>query len=171
MKLRTVSVGIGLLMVVMPGGVDRAGARTGTNCEARTVFEFSPGFWRDGNSGTWTTNGQTGTVTCDGPVNGKMPTGPGTYGASGRYGTQNPDDCANAEGDYENSITVPTADGPQSVSNRGLWRAGAFQGGGAFGGTFTGETADGTFEVTPKEGDCVTRPLSKTDGILRWTLK
>jgi hypothetical protein len=171
MRVRLVLVGMMALLLAPSVGAGEATAQAKTNCEARTVFEFSPGFWREGNTGTFTTGGETGTVTCDGPVNGKMPTGPGTYGGSGRYGTENPDDCANAEGDYQNSITIPTADGPQHLSNRGLWKAGAFQGGGVFGGTFTGETADGTFEVTPKEGDCVTKPLTKTDGIVRWTLK
>ena len=171
MRLRLVLVGMMALLVVPSVGTEEATAQAKTNCEARVVFEFSPGFWREGNTGTWTTGGETGTVSCDGPVNGKMPTGPGTYGASGRYGTVDADDCANAEGVYQASITISTADGPQHWTNRGPWTAGAFQGGGAFGGTFTGDNADGTFETTPKEGDCLTRPLTKADGIVRWTLK
>jgi hypothetical protein len=171
MRLRLGLVGALALLLTPSVGAEHANAQGKTNCEATAVFEFAPGFWREGNSGTWSSGGETGTATCDGPVNGKMPTGPGTYGAFGRYGTEDPDDCSNAEGVYENSITIPTADGPQRVTNRGPWKAGAFQGGGAFGGSFTGETADGTFETTPKEGDCVTRPLTKTNVKLRWTLK
>ena len=171
MKLRLATIGIAGLLLAVPLVADEATAESGTKCEARADFVFSPGFFREGSTGTWTTNGETGSVTCDGPVNGKMPTGPGTYGASGRYGTDNPDDCSNAEGDYQNSITIPTADGPQRVTNQGPWAAGAFQGGGAFGGTFKGETADGSFESTPKEGDCVTKPLTRMDIRLTWTLK
>jgi hypothetical protein len=171
MKGRLVLVGMMALALTPSVKAERATAQAKTNCEARTVFQFTPGFWREGNTGTWTTDGETGTVTCDGPVNGRKPTGPGTYGASGRYGTRGPDDCSKAEGDYQNSITIPTADGPQHVTNHGTWTAGAFQGGGAFGGTFTGETADGTFQTNPKEGDCVTKPLTKADAVVRWTLK
>ena len=171
MKRQLATIGMAGLLLAVPMVADEATAESGTKCEARADFTFSPGFFREGSTGTWTTNGETGTVTCDGPVNGKMPTGPGTYGASGRYGTANPDDCSNAEGDYQNSITIPTADGPQRVTNQGPWSAGAFQGGGAFGGTFKGETADGSFESTPKEGDCVTKPLTKMDIRLKWTLK
>ncbi len=169
MKRRVVLIASLTLSLIAPLG--RAEAQQRTTCEARSEFEFKPGFWRDGNSGTFTTNGETGTVTCDGPINGKMPTGPGTYGASGHYGTKDPDNCNNAEGDYHNSITVPTADGTQKVANDGTWVVGAFRGGGAFGGEFKGETADGTFETTPKEGDCVTSPMTKVNAVLRWTMK
>jgi hypothetical protein len=171
MRTRLVSIGMAGLLLSGLVVADGATAQSRTNCEARATFTFTPGFWREGNSGTWTSDGETGTVTCDGPVNGKRPTGPGTYGASGRYGTEDPDDCSNAEGDYQNSITIPTADGPERVTNRGAWRGGAFQGGGAFGGTFTGQTADGSFEITPTEGDCVTRPVTKVNVVLHWTLK
>jgi hypothetical protein len=169
MKLRALLVaGLALALLAPVGRVE---AQPKTNCEAKADFDFKPGFWRDGNSGTWTTNGETGTVTCDGPVNGKKPTGPGTYGAYGNYGTKDPDNCSNAEGVFHNSITVPTADGPQTVTNQGDWVVGAFRGNGAFGGAFTGETADGTFDGTPKQGDCVTTPMTKMGIVLHWTLK
>jgi hypothetical protein len=169
MKLRILLFATLTLALLAPVGPVEAQQRT--TCEARSDFDFKPGFWREGNSGTFTTNGETGTVTCNGPVNGKMPTGPGSYGAYGDYGTKDPDNCSNAEGIYHNSITIPTADGPQRVTNKGEWVVGVFRGGGAFGGEFTGETADGTFEGTAKEGDCVTRPMTKMDVTLRWTLK
>ena len=169
MKLRMLLIASLTFTLLAPVG--RVEAQRKTNCEAKADFDFRPGFWRDGNSGRFTTNGETGTVTCDGPVTGKMPTGPGTYGVAGNYGTRDPDNCSNAEGDYQNSITIPTADGPQKVRNSGSWVVGAFRGGGAFGGEFTGETADGTFEATPKEGDCVTRPMTKVNAVLHWTMK
>lgn len=169
MRLRMLLVATLALTLLAPVG--RVEADQKTNCEARADFEFRPGFWREGNAGTFTTGGETGTVTCDGPVNGKMPTGPGTYGAYGDYGTEDPDNCSNAEGTYHNSITVPTADGPQKVANQGNWIVGVFRGGGAFGGEFSGETADGTFEATAKEGDCVTKPMTRLNAVLRWTMK
>ncbi len=169
MKLRLIS--ILALALITPVGGGRVEAQESTNCEARFDMFMSPGFWREGNSGTFTTNGEAGVVTCDGPVNGKEPTGPGTFGAHGRYGTQDPDTCSNVEGIYENFMTVPTADGHEKVKNKGDWVAGAFKGGGAFGGRFTGETGDGTFEASPKEGDCVTKPMTGITVVARWTMK
>jgi hypothetical protein len=171
-KSRVILVGSLALALTALSGVEKLEAQQKTTCEAKfDSMDISPGFWREGNSGTFTTNGETGTVTCNGPVNGKQPTGSGTWGASGRYGTKNPDTCDNAEGIFENSMTIPTADGPQKVKNKGDWAAGAFKGGGAFGGEFTGETGDGTFEVTPKKGDCVTSPMTQISGVVRWALK
>lgn len=142
-----------------------------TSCESRGDMDISPGLSSQPSSGTFTTNGETGSVTCDGPVNGKTPTGPGRFGASGKYGTKDPDDCSNAEGVFENSTTVPTSDGKENVKSKGTWAAGAFKGGGAFGGEFEGDNVKGTFEVTPKQGDCVSQPLTKIAYVIRWTYK
>jgi hypothetical protein len=171
MNSRVIVVGIFALALTALSGVEKLEAQQKTTCEASADFDFSPGFWREGNSGTFTTNGETWPVICNGPVNGKNPTGQGTYGASGRYGTKDPDNCSNAEGVYDAAITIPTADGPQKVKNKGDWVAGAFKGGGAFGGEFTGEAGDGTFETTPKKGDCVSSPMTQIHGVIRWMLK
>jgi hypothetical protein len=171
-KSRVILVGILAFALTAPGGMEKVEAQQKTTCEATfDNMDIAPGFWREGNSGTFTTNGETGKVTCNGPVNGKQPTGPGTWSASGRYGTKNPDTCDNAEGTFENSMTLPTADGKLTAKNKGDWAAGAFKGGGAFGGEFTGDTGDGTFEVTPKKGDCVASPMTQIKGVVRWTQK
>lgn len=172
MKPRVILIGILALAFMAPAGLKSVEAQQKTTCEAKfDNMDIAPGFWREGNSGTFTTNGETGTVICTGPVNGKQPTGSGTWGASGRYGTKDPDTCDNAEGIFENSMTIPTADGPQTMKNKGNWVAGTFKGGGAFGGEFTGETGDGTYETTPKTGDCVTSPMTQIRGVVRWTMK
>jgi hypothetical protein len=41
------------------------------------------------------------------------------------------------------------------------WAAGTFKGNGAFGGEWSGERAYGTFDITPTEGDCITKPATK----------
>jgi hypothetical protein len=169
MKTRVILVAVLAMTVLAPVGADAQ--QKPTSCESAVDMDLSPGFWREGNSGTFTTNGETGTVKCNGPVNGKQTTGPGSFGVSGRYGTKDPDTCNNAEGIYRASITVPTADGKEKWTNRGDWAAGAFKGGGAFGGDFTGENGDGTFEVTPKQGDCVSSPMTKIHVTVRWTMK
>jgi hypothetical protein len=169
MRRRVLFIGLSVMALMAPVGVKAQ--QKPTTCESRGDMDISPGFWREGNSGTFTTNGETGTVTCDGPVNGKTPTGPGTFGAAGRYGTNGPDKCDKAEGIFENSMTVPTAGGKENSKNKGTWSAGAFKGGGAFGGEFHGDTGDGTYEVTPKQGDCVSQPMTKIGYVIRWTQK
>jgi hypothetical protein len=61
-----------------------------------------------------------------------------------------PDKCANVEAttrprELDHPIRTATV---LSVYRTGAPGPGAFRGGGAFGGTFTDETADGTFEAT-----------------------
>jgi hypothetical protein len=171
MKRRLLLVGILATALTAPAAMRPVEAQQKTTCETRVDMDIAPGFWREGNSGTFTTNGETGPVTCNGPVNGKQPSGPGTFGASGKYGTKDADTCSNAEGIYENNITVPTAGGQEKWTDKGTWSAGAFKGGGAFGGEFSSDRVDGTFEVTPKEGDCVSKPLTKINVLIRWTMK
>lgn len=98
-------------------------------------------------------------MSCDGPVRGIVPTGPGTLGVEGRYGTKRPDTCFGGEGEGRFSFTFPTATGVGKRSNVftfsfslvGLSRSG-FSGDG-FGGGFD--------DVEPQEGDCVVHPITK----------
>ena len=173
MKRPVILVGIlaGILAMTLVAPIGAEAQQKPTTCEATTDMDLSPGFWREGNSGTFTTNGETARVTCNGPVNGKQPTGPGKFAAWGMYGTKDPDTCNNAEGVFQNSMTIPTAGGNEKWTNKGDWLAGAFKGGGAFGGDFTGNNGDGTFEVTPRQGDCVSGPMTKVSTVIRWTMK
>src|ERR1051325_9165093 len=78
----------------------------------------SPGLTTSPSSGTDTTNGETGTIACDGRVNGRQPTGQGTWGLEGRYGTKDPDTCqSGGEGDAVMPITIPTSSGPEHIKN------------------------------------------------------
>jgi hypothetical protein len=90
-----------------------------------------------------------------------MPTGPGRFGVSGHYGTKDPDTCDNFEGDYVASTTVPVSGGTETITDSGTFYGGIFKGGGAFGGEYSGDRAYGTIDVTPREGDCVTQPVTK----------
>ena len=56
---------------------------------------------------------------------------------------------------------MPTASGVEHVASTFVATYGPFEGGGVYGGTFTGERMYGKFTVTPTEGDCVTKPLTK----------
>jgi hypothetical protein len=137
-----------------------------TNCEATFEGDLSPGLTvADGRSGTFTSHGETGTMVCDGPVYGASPTGSGTYGASGHYGTKDPDTCALGEGDYAISATIPTAGGAVDLSDQGTFTRRGLRG------DFGGKRYSGTFDFAPKEGDCVTKPVTKATVVARWTLR
>ncbi len=169
MRTRAVILGVLALALLVPAGVS---AQQATNCKATVDLVLTPGLSNEPSSGTFTSDGETGEVECDGPVNGKEPTGKGTWGVDGHYGTKDADACTSGgEGDAMQSSTVPTRDGEEKVTNKAEFTFGALQGGGTFGGEFKGDKADGTFEVTPKEGDCISKPITRITVTLDYTLK
>jgi hypothetical protein len=110
-----------------------------------------------------TTNGQTGTITCSGPVNGKQPTGAGRDGFQGHYGTKGGDTCqGGGAGDGVNLITVPTSGGDQTITNTITYTYGPLQSGGVFSGQFQGDHFTGTFDARPGGvATCTTTPMTK----------
>ena len=139
-------------------------ATTGTPCTFAFDVTVSPGLSSTAkSSGTVTSNGQTGTITCNGPVNGKQPTGAGTIGVTGRYGTKNGGDTCQSggNGDGVDTLIIPTAGGSQTVTSHFTYVYGALKGGGLISGTFTGDRFSGTFDVQLTQGDCVTKPFTK----------
>ena len=112
-------------------------------------------------------------MNCDGPVNGKQPSGTGALGNDGRYGTQRPSTCVSGtEGDGLDVFTMPTAGGPERIVSRFTFTGGdpPKRGEGLISGRFEGEHFSGTFEATPAKGDCVTSPITvlraKGEGVL-----
>lgn len=171
---RTAGVMLVALATLAPTGLGAGDAARGaesTPCTAEFDLTLSPGLSNTPSSGTFTSGGETGTVECRGTVNGRQATGPGTWGAEGRYGTVDPDSCTSGgEGEVIQSFTVPTADGNEHVVNEGTLTYGALEGGGLISGTFEGPRFSGTFDVTPTEGDCVTAPITRIHVSLRGTL-
>lgn len=143
----------------------------GTPCTLEVDLVASPGISTQESSGRVTSYGETGTISCDGKVNGKQTTGPGTLGWEGRYGTQGGDTCSSGgEGDGVWSFTVPTSGGTEHVDQAVTLTYGPLRGG-VFAVEFRSERFSGTGEVTPLEGDCVTKPITKVhfkgEGVLR----
>jgi hypothetical protein len=133
-----------------------------THCTFSLVVSLSPGLSFVPSSGEFTSGGQTGTVTCDGIVRGVQPTGPGTLGVTGRYGTQDPDTCLDGEGEGRFSFTFPTAEGEGKRSNNfsfSFGLVGALVGGPP--GEFSGNGFSGTIDVQPEEGNCFVTPVTK----------
>ena len=166
MGRRPVSVVTVLVAVLLtgPSGVARAAGAGGssgpqTHCTFSSTITLAPGFSVVPSSGTFTSGGETGTVSCDGPVRGIIPTGPGTLGVEGRYGTKDPSTCFSGQGEGRFFFTFPTATGFGKRSNVftfsyslvGLSPSG-----------FTGDGFGGGFDdVEPQEGDCVVHPVTK----------
>ena len=173
MRRRTVVVIVAVVLTVIglaPLHPAQAGAAQGTpekpnpkdtHCLAEFDLTFSPGITMSPSSGTATSHGETGTNRCDGPINGKQVMGTGTRGEDASYGVRDAGTCSGGEADVAFSFTMPTADGAERVVSTFVAKYGPLQGGGVYGGTFTGERMYGKFTVTPIEGDCITEPLTK----------
>jgi hypothetical protein len=153
-------------VVVLAGGVPvgpagAADTAAQTHCNFTTTIALTPGLSTVPSSGTFNSGGETGQVTCDGPVRGIVPTGPGTLGVVGHYGTKDPDTCFGGEGDGRFSFTFPTATGVGKRSNVftfsfsviGLPGSGSGFKGDGFGGGFD--------DVEPQDGDCLVHPVTK----------
>ena len=99
---------VAAVVVVLTGGLlmpPAGSAQTQTHCTFTSTIALVPGLSVVPSSGTFSSGGETGTVSCDGPVRGIVPTGPGTLGVEGRYGTKDPDTCFGGEGEgHENPI-------------------------------------------------------------------
>jgi hypothetical protein len=161
-------LGLSFSLMGSPGQTARAAGPT--TCTFEADYTISPGLSTSPSSGSITTNGETGTMTCNGPVNGKQPTGPGTIGVTGHYGTKGGETCqSGGRGDYAVSYTIPTSGGPQHVTDTGTFTYGGIQGG-LFTGQFQGSRMSGTFQVRPTQGDCLTAPMTKAHQSAKSTL-
>jgi hypothetical protein len=139
-------------------------AQEGTRCRHEfKEFSITPGFSMTPSTGT---HSGTATITCDGPVNGKQPTGPGTVTDEGPYGTKDPDSCTSAsEGGGTDTIRIPTADGIVNIVSKFTYIVtGPSTQGGVLSVRFEGTRYSGNLEITPIDGDCFTAPITKVKG-------
>lgn len=160
---------IGLVLctacVAAAGLVSTSAARadSGTTCTVEIPVALAPGLsLAQGSTGTFD-NKALGTVSCDGPVNGFEPTGPGTFLAEGTYGTQDPDNCLDGgEGQGSYTVVFPTAEGENGVTLPfTLEFAAPSRTGGLIGIHTQGDGFVGEFSGMPTAGDCVTAPVTE----------
>ena len=154
----------GILVVVMLGAMTApARAQAPSVCRFTVEVAISPGLSTAATSGEWTSDGEKGSIDCDGWVAGRQPTGPGTFGVAGRYGMRNPDTCASGgEGDGVQAFTIPTGQGPLHLESHFTFvHRGTENGGRGIAGNFEGKSFSGTFEIVPADGDCVTSPVRR----------
>ncbi len=147
------------LLALAPVPVAAAPDRVHCSFEAR--FRLTPGLSVIPGGGEFTSGGQTGAISCQGTLSMGPATGPGPFGAQGRYGTGTIGDTCQTggEGVAVQSFTVPTAGGPVPVTNPITFRYGIATGQ-VMGGTFHGDSYSGTFEIASFEGDCVVNPMT-----------
>jgi hypothetical protein len=145
-------------LAVTPARADESG----TPCAFEVDVSLSPGLSREPSSGSFESQGESGVVDCQGNVSGQPATGPGSFGAEGRYGTDSDgDDCRSREGQGDGTahFTVPVeggshhVDDPFTMTYRVEGRTVV--------GEITGRRFTGTFGITQADGDCLRRPVTR----------
>ncbi len=152
MKVRLLGVLVSLVacsLFAMPVAGAQATGSTAV-CVHRWTDSVSPGLTLTGRQVTFTSHGETGTITCIGAVNGHQVTGTGTFGEVGSFqGT-----CASGFGSATFSFSIPTTAGPAafSVPVTFTYAAGA--------GLTSSAVFPGTFVVVPTAGNCLITPVT-----------
>ena len=136
------------------------GPRTG-DCAFSYSPAISPGIGMTRGSGSVSSGGETGTIDCDGNLDGHEITGPGTWGFEGVVSNAS---CAEGgRGTGSILMTVPTDAGQQHFEEAidfAFGPAGTYP---PLVGDWVGQRTTGLFVVTPTEGDCVTAPVTRVD--------
>jgi hypothetical protein len=150
--------------VLVPVGGQVVSAASGTTCMVEHVPTLKPGLSAvEGSSGTFE-DAQDGTITCDGPVVGVTPTGPGTLHDKGNYGTKDGDSCfGGGEGEGAYTLVLPTADGERTLLAPFTMTFGDpnTNGEGVVTVHLRGEGWSGDLGVTPTKGDCFSTPVTE----------
>ena len=128
--------------------------RAATVCGWKDSGRVSPPMTMKPASLTYSTRGETGTITCNGKIMGHRPTGPGTIGFEARMGPTTPVTCTSGGvGDYVGFFTFPIGGGRKVHGvDYGNFAFGLKDG--KFGGTYKGSTFAGTFDAGVLKGDC-----------------
>lgn len=145
-------------LMAPPVGADEPG----TPCTFEADVTLSPGLSRSPSTGSFTTNGESGALDCQGDVGGAPASGPGTFGADGRYGTGGNGvscDSRQGQGDGTAHYTIPVDGGSRHVDDPFTltYRVD----GRSVVGEITGRRFSGTFDVTKANGDCYWHPITK----------
>lgn len=156
------TLALAVAVLAAPSSTEPASAEaTATTCRGSYVVTLTPGLSNTPARGTAYTK-QPGTITCNGPVLGKTPTGKGSVVNLARIGVEDPDSClAGGEGRGALIVEMPVAGGKTLTLHDG----GNFEYGGLKRGLLTGtfdfDRMRGTFTVNPLKGNCVTTPVTQ----------
>ncbi|MGH2690055.1 MAG: hypothetical protein ACRDKW_14800 [Actinomycetota bacterium] len=149
-RLRAAMAAMALSVALFPAPVTAA-VPSRAVCVATWTDSVSPGASLTPGTSTFSSGGQTGSISCAGSVMGHDVTGPGTIGEEGRaQGT-----CTAGTGSATFHMTIPTTGGPVDLSFPVEFTiAGAV-------GSRPGGPMPGGFVFAPLEGDCVTTPVTR----------
>jgi hypothetical protein len=152
MKATLLSLAALVATVLAPATPAEAGGSS-ASCHGSWPISMAPGISTTARQSTFTSHGETGTITCTGTVNGHGVSGPGTLGVEGALdGT-----CLTGNGSLTITMTIPTSGGPATFS---LPATMTYYGGVGmkFSDAFVGPL---TFAVVPTAGNCITEPLTE----------
>lgn len=153
-----------VLAMLVPAPPAQASTGIPATCTASWHIDFDPGIDLTPRTSTFTTHGETGTITCTGRVNGHTVTGPGTTGSDGAYhGT-----TARGSGNEHLTATIPTTAGPQVlgfITNLTVFPRFGFKESDAFVGGL------GAFVFVPTKGNGITNRVEQIFVIALFTLK
>lgn len=155
---------IAVAAVLMSVGVPTASATSSSTptavCSATIPLNLDPGlFALKRTQGTNQSFGETGTLNCIGKLDGHRIAGPGTVGFAGTYGGT----CNATTGGGRWSFSLPV---DNNGATRVIQHAGRYSAPGvglviSFTGKFETGRLAGAGPVTPVQGDCLTRPMTK----------
>lgn len=153
---------VGALPVVSPmASAARAGAPT--TCTARYDVVLTPGLGNRPTRGTIHTV-RPGSISCDGPVLGRRPTGPGRIVViarlDGKPGSKGASCLAGGAGPVTLQVSLPTDNGELRLFDAADYTFGGLANG-LVQGSITGDHLDGSYTATPTKGDCVTKPATR----------
>jgi len=157
------------LFTVLLGALVPTGSAQATNDLALCTLDYevaiAPGLVPVPTTATYTTDGDTGTVSCQSLAGGNRGTRVGRLAASGVIGLFGGATCTEGIGGGTFSFTFPAADGPTRMTSDY-----AFSWAGPTG-DLNGSAMSGTFELAAVAGNCVTAAITRARvhsvGILR----
>jgi len=161
-KAVMITAALALTCGVAAAGAVPSGAESGSHCTFQHVPNLKPGISYNESSGNFVDPGG-GTVDCKGAV-----TGSGSYTDSGTYSNATCQGGGLAEGDptftigdqtFTDHIKIVFGKEP-STNGKGIVHA-----------TFEGDRVQGTIELTPTKGDCISSPVTQVRGVGEFDLK
>ena len=172
---RSMAIAATIMLAMMPtrawaqGGVASSG-EIGTQADCTLSFPayISGGLTLAPQSATYTSSGETGSISCTGTINGQRITGPGSFAFEG---TLTETSCLSHKGSGHSSFTIPTESGPLHVSGGHFRDAGI----GIFGNVDAthagGVQFVGTYMLFPVKGNCITEPVTEGRVEMRGALR
>jgi hypothetical protein len=145
-----------LIAALSAPGAEAAPATSAT-CTGILTVNLTPGFTPIPNSGSGTSGGQTGTMTCLGSLDGHRITGAGTFGVQETYTTGAA--CLTDTSGGQVSATFPTTGGPVTIV--GALHAHRMALVEFIEIAFPQSQFSGVAIIVPTQGDCLTAPLTQ----------